>query len=237
MDADVSHFSIKGPGKVENQDAIIGGLKVADGVLFAVADGLGGLPAGEVASKAALVALGLGIGIAGKPDFDAGFQQACRALGEKEKAVPANEGMATTISAAFLKDGKAHIGHVGDSRIYRLRYGKLSRMTKDQTRAQQMIDAGEMTENESHHDVRQHVLLSCITARADFTLMTKSFGVETGDRFLLVTDGIYNVIDDAGLAEMTESAGTVASLSEALFRAVDLIGPRDDATAICLEIP
>lgn len=234
--AEVSNFSIKGPDRAENQDAIIGGLQVAGGVLFAVADGLDGQPAGEVASKAALVGLGLGLGIAGKPDFKAGFSQAEKALIEKTKAQPGTRGMATTVSAVFIKDDRVHIGHVGDSRVYRIHRGEIKQITKDQTRAQQMVDAREMTVEEARTDDRRHLLHSVVSARGKHTLEEDSFTVETGDRLLLVTDGIYNLISDEDLLELSSCSVEVKDLSQAIYLRISAVGAVDDATAVCVDI-
>lgn len=234
--ADVSHFSIMGPNRAANQDAIIGGLEVAGGHLYAVADGLGGQPAGDVASKAALVALGLGLGIARGPDFTAAFKRAAAALDEKTAALPAAKGMATTVAAVFVKDSRAHVGHVGDSRVYHIHRGEIVRITHDQTRAQQMIDAGEMTPEEARRDLRRNVLYSVVSARAKHQLFEASFTIEPGDRILLVTDGVYNVIDDEALLELCASAVEIGDLSEAMYLRINATGAVDDATAVCVEI-
>lgn len=234
--ADVSNFSIKGPNRDENEDAIIGGLQVAGGVLFAVADGLGGQPAGDVASKAALVGLGLGIGIAGKPDFKAAFAQAEKALIERTKTQPETRGMATTISAIFIKDDEAYIGHVGDSRIYRIHRHEIKQITKDQTRAQQMVDAREMKPEDALTDDRRHLLWSVVSARGKHELAVTSFTVEAGDRILLVTDGVYNVVKDQELLELSASSVEIENLSEAIYLRINATGVIDDATALCIEI-
>ena len=236
INADVSNFSIKGPGKAESEDAIIGGLQVAGGVLFAVADGLGGQPAGDVASKTALVGLGLGLGIAGKPDFDAGFRQATRALVEKTRTQPGTRGMATTISAVFIKDTRAHVGHAGDSRIYHIHRGEIEQITKDQTRARQMVDAREMTPTEALHDDRRHLLHSVVSARGKYELEKAHFTVEQGDRILLFTDGVYNLIDEAELLELSDNSVEIEGFSEAICLRINAMGAVDDATAVCVEI-
>lgn len=234
--ADVSNFSIKGPDRAENQDAIIGGLQVAGGVLFAVADGLGGQPAGDVASKAALVGLGLGLGIARKPDFKAGFKQAVTAIEEKTTAQPGTKGMATTISAVFIKDSRAHVGHVGDSRVYHIHRGHIEQITKDQTRAQQMVDACEMTPAEAQHDERRHMLYSVVSARGKYELEVDHFTVEPGDRILLVTDGVYELIDEAGLLELSDCSVEAQNMTEAAYLRINARGPVDDATVVCVDI-
>lgn len=236
INADVSNFSIKGPGKAENEDAIIGGLQVAGGVLFAVADGLGGLPAGDVASKSALVGLGLGLGIAGKADFAAGFSQATKALGEKTKAEAGTKGMATTISAVYIRKNRAHVGHAGDSRVYHIHRREIEQITRDQTRAQQMVDAREMTPEEARHDDRRHLLHSVVSARGRHELQEAHFTVETGDRILLVTDGVYNLIDEDELLALSGSSVEINGLSEAIYLRINALGAVDDATAVCVEI-
>ncbi|HKT00793.1 MAG TPA: protein phosphatase 2C domain-containing protein [Rugosimonospora sp.] len=226
-----------------NEDASFAGR-----CLVAVADGIGGMPAGELASEAvmrALVALedGLG-GRSPLPALREAVEAANEEIGEAGRADPVRDGMGTTVTALLLAgsisggDGtgaELALLHVGDSRGYLFRGGELCRLTKDDTFVQELVDQGVLTVDE----VRHHPLRSVITRAVQGRPLEPSLAALTarlGDRYLLCSDGLSDVVDDAALAR-TLAAQPAASdcVRELIQQALDAGGP-DNITVVVADV-
>lgn len=206
---------------------------VRAGLLVAIADGMGGVAGGAEASRTALRGLGAGLleqvrGIrnaaAGGDDepLRRGFLAADARVREASSAVPALRDMGTTLTALWLQDGGgAAFGHVGDSRLYRLRAGSLRTLTEDH--------AAEGDE---------HLLTRCVGGggRADVEIDHQQLDVRGGDRFLLATDGIWNVVGDTSLGELVRTVRSPQSLAERLVQAALDAGGPDNATAVVVDV-
>jgi serine/threonine protein phosphatase PrpC len=182
-----------------------------------VADGMGGHAAGEIASQTALSALiGLALDL---PDWilrvdqahvrnmeeraRSRFQKVSEMLVELAQREPALRGMGTTLTVARSLGRDLMISHVGDSRAYLLRAGTLHRLTKDHTFAQLLVDLGRMTPEEAVRSSHRHTLTNVIGGTTtDLEVDTEFLTLEDGDRVLLCSDGLTDLLDDHALTNI-----------------------------------
>jgi protein phosphatase len=181
------------------------------GCLLLVADGMGGHAAGEVASSLAVEAVRQVYYSLQEPvpaSLMIAFENANRAILEHGKNHPDCRGMGTTCTALAIHDGQVWLGHVGDSRAYLLRGGKLTQLSDDQTLHAQMIREGLMTEDESKTSEGGNVVLQALGTGADVVPAVWEKGVPLleGDTLVLCSDGLWNVVDDAAIAEIAARA-------------------------------
>jgi protein phosphatase len=224
-----------------------------------VADGMGGHPGGDVASRiAASTAAQVLVDEleAGAARFDdpatrlsvamrrsvIRAHQEIRAEGERD---PQLEGMGTTITAlAVDPESDVYVlGHVGDSRAYRLREGKLTQLTRDDTWVQERVDAQMLTLEQARRHPFSHVLTQCLGLEDTPTPHIVHGSVEIGDAYLLCTDGLVGMIDDAELGEILvrelgENGGRTAGepTLRALLDAANEAGGHDNITAVLVTI-
>jgi protein phosphatase len=182
------------------------------GGLLLVADGMGGHAAGEVASALAVeVVRGVYFSLQ-RPvpeSLMTAFETANRAILEHAKNNPECRGMGTTCTALAIYDGQVWLAHVGDSRAYLLRGGKLTQLTEDQTFHAQMIREGLMTEEESKSSGGGNVVLQALGTGGDVVpfVWEKGIPLIEGDALILCSDGLWNMVDDAAIAEIAGRVG------------------------------
>jgi serine/threonine protein phosphatase PrpC len=177
------------------------------GCLLIVADGMGGHAAGEVASALAVEAVRRVYFSLQEPVPESlmiAFETANRAIFEHGKNNPDCKGMGTTCTALTIHDGQAWLAHVGDSRAYLLRGGKLTQLSDDQTLHARMIREGLMTEEESKTSGGGNVVLQALGTGPDVlpAVWEKGIPLIEGDTLVLCSDGLWNMVDDASIAEM-----------------------------------
>lgn len=177
------------------------------GCLLIVADGMGGHAAGEVASALAVEAVRRVYFSLQEPVPESlmiAFETANRAIFEHGKKNPDCKGMGTTCTALAVHDGQVWLAHVGDSRAYILRGGKLKQLSDDQTLHAQMIREGLMTEEESKSSGGGNVVLQALGTGPDVVprVWGKGIPLIEGDTLVLCSDGLWNMVDDASIAEM-----------------------------------
>jgi len=187
----------------------------------AIADGMGGAAGGAEASRTALRALAAAL-LEGDGDVDCmrdGFKQASARVAESAAAMPALRDMGTTLTALWLGDGFGVVGHIGDSRLYRLRGDSCEVMTVDHS----------LKEGES-------VLTRCIGGgQSECDLDSERFEVTAGDRFVLCTDGVWNVVDVRALATLAAVRDPQRSAERLVRAALDGGGP-DNATVLIVDV-
>lgn len=230
-----------------NQDAHFVDLDLG---LVVVADGMGGHNAGEVASRMAVDAVvefiratrnGAGHGTWPVPPdparpmilnrLNAALHLANRTVFDAGVADPARAGMGTTIVVALIEDDMVAIAHVGDSRAYRLRDGRLEQMTADHTWMEVMRQAGAIPA--SDHPMR-HVLTSGIGMDSALRPGLLLQPLLPGDRWLLCTDGVHGALDDEALRTALDDAASDTAGSA--VRLALAAGTRDNATAVVLNV-
>ena len=218
--------------------------------IMIVADGMGGHAAGEVASRMAitrLIKLALDV-----PNWilrvDEGFareiadrsrsrvQKVGSMIVEEGQRDPALKGMGTTLTVARSMGRDLMITHVGDSRAYLLRGGRLHRLTRDHTYAQLLVDIGELDPADVANSRHRHVLTNALGgATDDVQVDIDRVGLKNGDRVLLCSDGLTDLVDDEAI---TRVLSETARSSEACERLVQLAldgGGRDNVTVIVAE--
>jgi serine/threonine protein phosphatase PrpC len=226
--------SDRGLVRQNNQDAVYAGPR-----LLALADGMGGHAAGEVASSLVISAL------APLDDDDPGddlLRELHTATVEGNAAIhrhvleaPDLEGMGTTLTAILFKGSRLGLVHIGDSRAYQLREGTFTQITKDDTFVQSLIDEGRITEEEAHTHPQRSLLLRAITGQdVEPSLTVRE--ARPGDRYLLCSDGLSGVVSDDTLAQTLQ---TYVDARECADRLIDLAlrgGGPDNITCIVADV-
>jgi PPM family protein phosphatase len=215
---------------------------VASGSLAAVADGMGGAQAGEVASATAADELrGLQDGGPWRTDRLAGdalkqaVLEANRRIREMAAGDKSLEGMGTTVTA-LLEDGDVvHLAHVGDSRAYLLRGGELSQLTEDHTLVQELVKQGKLRPEEAKRHPQGSIITRALGADADVQVDTATFKIVPGDRLLLCTDGLTAVVDPATIRNVLLRTRDPQQASERLVAMANEQGGPDNVTVVVLD--
>jgi PPM family protein phosphatase len=225
-----------GQVRAGNEDALL-----TLGSVFAVADGMGGHRAGEVASATALEPIAAldGQHFADPADALAALTQAATAanveVGRRSRTDPELEGMGTTLTALLIDGADAHLVHVGDSRAYLLREGVLVQLTEDHTLVQALIDQGRLTRAEASAHPHRSVITRAIGAGSDVEVDGSTLTLEPGDVLLLCSDGLTGVVDDEQIAAVLTDHGARAAVDELIARANAAGGP-DNITVLTLAV-
>jgi PPM family protein phosphatase len=219
----------------ENEDSAYAGAR-----LLAVADGMGGHVAGEVASAAVIDALRpLDTQVpAGEllNALDHAVRQANRALADMATANPALTGMGTTLTALLWSGSQLALVHVGDSRAYLTRDGRVFRITHDHTMTQSLLDEGKITEAEAASHPQRNLILRALVAQSDYQPDLELREARPGDRYLLCSDGLHDVVDDESIASVLLSVGDPDEAAKGLVAlAIDGGGP-DNITCIVADV-
>jgi PPM family protein phosphatase len=209
--------------------------------LLAVADGMGGHAAGELASSTAIATLAeldseeLEFGDLLTALDDAVVTSAAR-IGQFIEADPSRTGMGTTLTALLWQDGRLAVIHVGDSRAYLLRDGELSQITHDHTYVQSLIDAGRITPEEARRHPKRNLLLRAIDGTQVPEGESSVREAQAGDRYLLCSDGLSGVVDDAGIARVLREVPDPTAAVTALVDLALEAGAPDNVTAVVADV-
>ena len=209
--------------------------------LAAVADGVGGHAAGEVASHWIIEALiHLDKSRLGKPlhaalsDAVAWGNQTIRFISECR---PQTAGMSTTLTAVALSDDGAYVlANIGDSRTYLLREGELTQLTRDDSFVQYMIDSGQLTVEQARRHPSRSLVMEALDGNPERRPATETLDARTGDRLLLCSDGLSDVLEDATLAELLGGGSSRAEAAERLVDAALEAGGRDNVSVIVADV-
>ena len=217
-----------------NQDALLAGER-----LFAVADGVGGGPGGDVAARLAVDALAAGADTAQTlGDLRVLAADASAAVHDAGAADPELTGMATTLTAGlFLPDGRLALVHAGDSRAYRLRDGVLERLTTDHALVEQLLADGLISpERAATHPLR-NMLTRALGRDRDTDFDTAVLDVEPDDVFLFCTDGLTKMIAEPAIEAIVAGALSLEAAAMELVRAANVAGGRDNITVVLAGAP
>lgn len=233
---DISYFSLQGKNKL-NQDAIIHYSYDENNHLIAIADGMGGKKGGNIASNYALNAIeelykdNLNISI---KDL---FQQVSERLNEFTKKIPEFKEMATTLTVCIIKENFITYGHVGDCRIYHLRNEGIVSKTKDQTELQELLDKKVINKYNAKLYHRKNILLSVMSSNTPYTLEDGIFEIKKGDRIMLLSDGVYNVIRNKKyIRDISLESDNINIFTEKIKTTIQNTGIVDDYSCITVEI-
>src|SRR3954468_12713971 len=216
-----------------NQDSVYAGPR-----LLAVADGMGGHAAGDVASKVVIAALEHLDDDAPSGDLLQALRQAVfdgsEHLREVIREAPHLEGMGTTLTAVLFAGGRLGLCHVGDSRAYLMRDGELSQITHDDTFVQTLIDDGRITEEEANSHPQRSLLLRALNGQEvepDLSMRE----ARAGDRYMLCSDGLSGVVSEETLAEALKDPDPEATADRLIELALRSGGP-DNVTVIVADV-
>src|SRR5687767_686771 len=188
--------------------------------LFAVADGMGGAQAGEVASRLAIEALkehdSAGEGV---ERVAALVQAANRRIWERAGKDASAQGMGTTMTLAFVEEAEVAIGHVGDSRAYRIRDGEVEQLTDDHSLVGELMRSGKLSPEEAEAHPQRSVITRALGTDPDVDVDTFSVDARPGDVFLICSDGLTTMVDEEAILEEVErSRDDLDGAAKALVR-------------------
>jgi PPM family protein phosphatase len=207
--------------------------------LFAVADGMGGAQAGEVASKLAKAAL---------EDTDSGalsgservtslIQEANRRVYERSNADPAASGMGTTMTVALVEGDVVTFGHVGDSRAYLLRDGRMEQLTEDHSLVNELLKSGKLSPEEAETHPQRSVITRAVGTDPDVDVESFTIDAHVGDVFLICSDGLTDMVaDDEILGVLDRHHDDLDRATKALVSAANRGGGVDNITVVAFVI-
>jgi serine/threonine protein phosphatase PrpC len=207
--------------------------------LFAIADGMGGANAGEIASGLAAGALeenGSEASAAEERVVDL-IQEANRRVFKRANEDESASGMGTTMTVALVDDGGVTIGHVGDSRAYRLRGGELEQLTDDHSLVAELVRSGRLTPEEADMHPQRSVITRAVGTDPDVDVDAFTVPGEPGDVYLLCSDGLTDMVDDGIIRGVfQEHPGDLKAAAKALVGAANRVGGDDNITVVCFEL-
>jgi serine/threonine protein phosphatase PrpC len=207
---------------------------VASEPLFAVADGMGGHQGGEVASKVALETLQKAAD--GTADLAEVVQEANRAVFTRASQDPALLGMGTTLTAVLVEEHRLHLAHVGDSRMYLARDGRLERITRDHTVVEEMVEQGRLTPEEAAIHPQRSIVTRALGVEEDIQVDELDLDVRPGDRVLLCSDGLTGMVDEGEILRLLTEHRDAQAATDALVDAANRAGGQDNITAVILDV-
>lgn len=228
-----------GRKRAGNQDSATAGRR-----LLAVADGMGGHAHGELASSltvAALTEMDEALP-ADLEDVDltaalrSGIDEAARRLDAGARRDPGSRGMGTTVVALLFDGTRFGVAHIGDSRIYRLRDGELTRLTHDHTVVQALVDEGRITQEEAATHPRRSVLLRALQAGHDPDPEVWHDSAVAGDRYFLCSDGVTAVLPDELIAELLAPSRPPADVVGEVIALANEGGGPDNITCVVADV-
>jgi serine/threonine protein phosphatase PrpC len=219
----------------QNEDAF-----VCEPPLFAVADGMGGAQAGEIASRLAAAAIEEGAHAIHGEEGVAGVVRAANArIFEHSVRDPAAAGMGTTVTVALVDERAetATLAHVGDSRAYRYRDGALEQLTTDHSLVGELVRSGRLTEAEAAVHPHRSVITRALGTEADVEVDTLTVDLRPGDLVLLCSDGLSAMVrDDEILRLLDATAADPHAAADALIAAANRAGGEDNVTVVLFEL-
>lgn len=199
------------------------------GNLYIIADGTGSIDSQASSFACNFIKDNIDFSKVNKNDFSNHFTNLINQINNeiyiKQNDIPDQEKMGTTLSFMVLKDNQAFIGHVGDSRIYCYRNNELIQLTKDHTIVQQLIDRGEILQKDVYNHPQQNILYICLGYSDKVSeIFTNTLTVNADDLFLLMTDGIYNVLTESEIIKQIKNSQDKKELEKNIMSLVEKHG-------------
>ena len=207
--------------------------------LFAVADGMGGAQAGEVASQLAAAVLeetdpG---SLSGPERLISLIQEANRRVYERASSDPSTSGMGTTMTVALVEPNGVTIAHVGDSRAYRVREGHLEQLTEDHSLVNELLKSGKLSREEADLHPQRSVITRAVGTDPDVDAETWVIDAHAGDVFLLCSDGLTDMVGDEDILGIVERHhDDLDRVTKALVSAANRNGGEDNITVVAFRI-
>ncbi len=232
--AEEAHKTDTGRQRHANEDSYF-----ARAPLFAVADGMGGAQAGEVASRIAAGAFERGTlskEATAEGQLEQIAQRANREIHKLAQEDSSRAGMGTTLTAAMVRDDEVALSHVGDSRAYVLRDGQLKRLTKDHSLVEELRRQGRLTEEEAEEHPQRSIITRALGPEPSVNVDTMTFPARDGDVFLLCSDGLTTMVSDDQIREILTGAKSLRGAVSRLIDAANRGGGRDNITAVAFRV-
>jgi serine/threonine protein phosphatase PrpC len=217
-----------------NEDAY-----VCEPPLFAIADGMGGAQAGEVASRLAAAALKESGAktLGGEERIADLIQEANRRVYDRSSTDPNTSGMGTTITVALVENGNVAFGHVGDSRAYLIRDGRMEQVTEDHSLVNELMKSGKLSREEAETHPQRSVITRALGTDPDVDADTFTIEAKSGDVFLLCSDGLTDMVGEREILELVElNRLDIDTALKSLVRAANRSGGEDNITVVAFEI-
>jgi len=207
--------------------------------LFAIADGMGGAQAGELASSLAAGAVRDDESVSGSGERRVAelIQEANRRVYQRSSQDASASGMGTTMTVALVEDGAVVFGHVGDSRAYLIRDGRLDQVTEDHSLVAELVRSGKLSPEEAETHPQRSVITRALGTDPDVDVDTFSIPTQAGDLFMLCSDGLTSMVEDEAILEAAEKhRDELQAAVKALIRAANKGGGEDNITVVLFEI-
>ncbi|MGA0572090.1 Stp1/IreP family PP2C-type Ser/Thr phosphatase [Variovorax sp. VNK109] len=230
-----------GLARGNNEDSVTFDEPTRLGIL---ADGMGGYNAGEIASGMATTfiksELSRWLAQAGRNAnarevrraLEICVDNANRSIFNAANSNPQYTGMGTTLVVGVFQDEKLTLGHIGDSRCYRLRAGAFTQITRDHSLLQEQIDAGLITPEQAATSMNKNLVTRALGVEDSVQLEVNEHKVEVGDLYLMCSDGLSDMVDDAGIAELLVSGASLEELATQLIDKANANGGRDNISVL-----
>ena len=205
---------------------------------FAVADGMGGAKAGEVASAMAAETFE-GESDSGEPaeaQLTRILREANRRIYDLAVSDDSHRGMGTTVTAAKVTGNEVSLGHVGDSRAYRLRDDELEQLTRDHSLVAELERSGQITPEAAEHHPQRSIITRALGPEPDVQVDTYTLAGRDGDLFLICSDGLTSMISDDELASILRASDTLDEAADSLVRAANQSGGKDNITVVLFRL-
>ncbi len=212
-----------------------------------LADGMGGYNAGEVASGMATAfirsELSRWLSQVGKSAnarevrraLEICVDNANRSIFNAANSNPQYAGMGTTLIVGVYHEARLMLGHIGDSRCYRLRGGEFTQITKDHSLLQEQLDAGLITPEQAATSLNKNLVTRALGVEDSVLLEVNEHRVEPGDLYMMCSDGLSDMVDDAGIAQILMTGETLDQKGLALIAAANAAGGRDNITVLLMH--
>jgi protein phosphatase len=235
--------SDKGKVREENQDIYLAEPELG---LFLASDGMGGHRGGALAANIiaedlpAMIETGLSELKSSSPRgiralFSKTIIEQSKQLRLEGTSETGYKGMGATLVMALLKDSRAYIGNLGDSRLYRYRKGRLKQLTKDHSVVSELVDKGKIKPEEAENHAAAGQITGYVGMEEKIAPCVRSFMLSKGDRLLLCTDGLTSMVQDGDIASILEQHADCRAASEALLKAANTAGGQDNITVIVID--
>jgi PPM family protein phosphatase len=233
-----------GLARENNEDSVVYDAPTS---LTVLADGMGGYNAGEVASGMATAfirsEMSRWLSQVGKTAnarevrraLEICVDNANRSIFNAANSNPQYAGMGTTLVVGVCHEARLMIGHIGDSRCYRLRGDEFSQVTKDHSLLQEQMDAGLITPEQAATSLNKNLVTRALGVEDSVLLEVNEHRVEPGDIYMMCSDGLSDMVDDAGIAEILKSSDSMEQKAVALIAAANAAGGRDNISVLLFE--
>ena len=233
-----------GLARENNEDSVTFEETTCLGVL---ADGMGGYNAGEIASGMATTfiksELGRWLSQAGRHAnarevrraMEICVDNANRSIFNAANSNPQYRGMGTTLVLGVFQDGRLMLGHIGDSRCYRLRGSEFAQITKDHSLLQEQMDAGLITPEQAATSTNKNLVTRALGVEDAVLLEVNEHKIEANDIYLMCSDGLSDMVDDESIGKLLESEGTLEQKAVLLIDAANANGGRDNISVLLAQ--